>query len=272
MSAGEALRADLRTGAGVLVVVPTYQERLSLEGVVKRTRAALPQVEVLVVDDASPDGTGQLAAALAAEDGRVHVLHRPAKQGLGAAYLAGFSWGLARDYDVLCEMDADGSHQPEQLARLLAALPGADLVLGSRWLPGGRVVNWPWYRSLLSRGGNAYVRVALGLGVHDATGGFRAFRRSTLDRLDLAGVASAGYCFQVDLVWRAVCQGFRVVEVPIEFVERTQGESKMSGAIVREALWRVTGWALARRRGSLRRPARLAGAGEVRDAGGPRPR
>jgi glycosyltransferase involved in cell wall biosynthesis len=182
----------------------------------------------------------------------VHVLHRPGKEGLGAAYLAGFGWGLERDYDVLVEMDADGSHQPEQLPPMLVALADADLVLGSRWVPGGSVENWPARRRLLSQGGNTYVRRALGLDLRDATGGFRAFRRSTLEKLDLDGVASHGYCFQVDLAWRTARQGFRVVEVPITFVERERGESKMSGAIVREALWRVTLWAALDRAGRLR--------------------
>ena len=240
----------MTAGAGpegaVLVVVPTYDERLNLEPVVGRVRAAVPSADVLVVDDASPDGTGEIADRLAAEDPQVHVLHRVGKQGLGSAYLAGFGWGLQRGYGVLVEMDADGSHQPEQLPALLAALADADLVLGSRWVPGGSVVNWPRSRELLSRGGNTYVRVALGLGLRDATGGFRAFRRETLDKLDLDAVASQGYCFQVDLARRAVSQGLRVVEVPIEFVEREHGVSKMSGGIVREALWRVTVWGLAR--------------------------
>jgi dolichol-phosphate mannosyltransferase len=230
----------------VLVVVPTYDERLNLEPVVGRVRSAVPTADVLVVDDASPDGTGEIADRLAAEDKQVHVLHRVGKQGLGSAYLAGFGWGLQRGYDVLVEMDADGSHQPEQLPDLLAALADADLVLGSRWVSGGSVVNWPRSRELLSRGGNTYVRLVLGLGLRDATGGFRAFRRETLDKLDLDAVASQGYCFQVDLARRAVSQGLRVVEVPIEFVEREHGVSKMSGAIVREALWRVTVWGLAR--------------------------
>jgi dolichol-phosphate mannosyltransferase len=238
------------SGAGpdgrVLVVVPTYDERLNLEPVVGRVRSAVPAADVLVVDDASPDGTGEIADRLAAEDDQVHVLHRVGKQGLGSAYLAGFGWGLQRGYDVLVEMDADGSHQPEQLPDLLAALADADLVLGSRWVSGGSVVNWPRSRELLSRGGNTYVRLVLGLGLRDATGGFRAFRRETLDKLDLDAVASQGYCFQVDLARRAVSQELRVVEVPIEFVEREHGVSKMSGAIVREALWRVTVWGLAR--------------------------
>ena len=236
------LPAGVQGGAGVLVVVPTYQEALNVEEVVARLRAAVPRAHLLVVDDSSPDGTGALADALAAADPQVHVLHRREKEGLGQAYLAGFGWGLERDYDALVEMDADGSHQPEQLPALLAVLPEADLVLGSRWVPGGSVVNWPVRRRLLSQGGNAYVRRALGLGVRDATGGFRAFRRTTLEKLDLAGVASQGYCFQVDLVWRTVQEGFRVIEVPIEFVERVRGSSKMSGDIVRAALWRDTVW------------------------------
>lgn len=237
---------SLTAGEGVLVVVPTYDERLNIERTIARLRAAVPRAHALVVDDASPDGTGEVADRLAAEDPQVHVLHRLGKQGLGAAYLAGFDWGLSRGYEVLVEMDADGSHQPEQLPRLLAALEGADLVLGSRWVPGGSVVNWPRSRELLSRGGNTYVRIALGLGLRDATGGFRAFRRATLEKLDLDGVASQGYCFQVDLARRAVERGARVVEVPIEFVERELGVSKMTGRIVREALWRVTVWGLAR--------------------------
>ena len=236
----------LTAGEGVLVVVPTYDERLNIERTIARLRAAVPQAHALVVDDASPDRTGEVADRLASEDPQVHVLHRLGKQGLGAAYLAGFDWGLSRGYEVLVEMDADGSHQPEQLPRLLAALEGADLVLGSRWVPGGSVVNWPRSRELLSRGGNSYVRIALGLGLRDATGGFRAFRRATLEKLDLDGVASQGYCFQVDLARRAVERGARVVEVPIEFVERELGVSKMTGRIVREALWRVTVWGLAR--------------------------
>jgi dolichol-phosphate mannosyltransferase len=247
----------MTAGGGVLVIVPTYDERLNVERTVGRLRAAVPEADVLVVDDASPDGTGEIADRLAAADDHVHVLHRLGRQGLGAAYLAGFAWGLERDYDVLVEMDADGSHQPEQLPGLLAALEHADLVIGSRWVVGGSVVNWPRSRELLSRGGNAYVRLLLRLGLRDATGGFRAFRRSTLEKLDLHGVASHGYCFQVDLARRAVAAGCAVEEVPIEFVEREHGVSKMNGAIVREALWRVTGWGVA---GALsRRPGRREG-------------
>ena len=252
------MSAGLAAGHGVLVVVPTYDERPNLERTLSRLRAATPLAHVLVVDDASPDGTGELADRLAAADPAVHVLHRLGKQGLGAAYLAGLGWGLTRGYQVLVEMDADGSHQPEQLPALLAALEDADLVLGSRWVPGGSVVDWPRRRELLSRWGNTYVRMALGLGVRDATGGFRAFRRESLEKLDLDGVASQGYCFQVDLARRAVAAGARVVEVPIEFVERTHGTSKMTGAIVREALWRVTGWGLARALGRVQHAGRAA--------------
>lgn len=246
-------------GRGVLVVVPTYNERLNLERIVARVRAAVPEADLLVVDDGSPDGTGELADKLAATDGHVQVLHRTSKQGLGAAYVAGFRWGLERGFDVLVEMDADGSHQPEQLPLLLDALRDADLVLGSRWVPGGTVLNWPASRRLLSWGGNTYVRLALGFGVRDATGGFRAFRRRTLESLDLDAVASHGYCFQVDLAWRASQRGLTVVEVPITFVERELGNSKMSGSIVREALWRVTVWGAAHRSEQVRRLIRGRG-------------
>jgi dolichol-phosphate mannosyltransferase len=249
--------AGARSGERVLVIVPTYQERDNIEPIVARTLDANPQVDVLVVDDASPDGTGKLAEAMADDDPRVHVLHRAAKNGLGAAYIAGFDWGLERGYDVLVEMDADGSHAPEQLPRLLGALAaGADLVLGSRWMPGGAVVNWPRRREVLSRGGNLYTRLMLGLALRDATGGFRAYRRHALVGIDFAGVDSQGYCFQVDLARRAVDAGFRVEEVPITFVERVRGESKMSGAIVHEALWRVTRWGLVYRLRQLRRRRR----------------
>jgi dolichol-phosphate mannosyltransferase len=232
----------------VLVIVPTYDERDNLGPIAQRLFDAVPEVDLLVVDDGSPDGTGELADDLAREDARVHVLHRTRKAGLGAAYTAGFAWAREHGYDVVVEMDADGSHPPEQLPRLLAALHDADLVLGSRWVRGGEVVNWPVSRALLSRGGNAYTRTVLGLPLRDATGGFRAYRRCVLDALPLDEVASQGYCFQVDLAWQAWRAGFTVVEVPITFVERVRGESKMSSAIVLEALWRVTWWGLRRRR------------------------
>jgi len=214
--------------ASVLVVVPTYNERDNLEPLLTRLHTAVPAAHVLVVDDASPDGTGELADKLAAADSRVRVLHRAGKAGLGAAYLAGFSEALQEEYQVVVEMDADGSHAPEDLPALLAALDDADLVIGSRYVPGGRVVNWPVHRSWLSRGGN------------------RAFRRQVLEELALADVASQGYCFQVDMAWRAVQAGFRVREVPITFTERERGSSKMSHTIVAEALWRVTRWGAAR--------------------------
>ena len=242
----------------VLVVIPTYNERDNLEPVVARLHAALPKAHVLVVDDGSPDGTGELADELAKADGenggggRVHVLHRTEKNGLGAAYVAGFNWGLERDYAVLVEMDADGSHSPEDLPRLLDALADADLVIGSRWVPGGKVVNWPARRQFLSRGANFYSRMALGAKVKDITAGFRAYRREALEKIRIDNVASQGYCFQIDLGWRTIEAGFTVVEVPITFTERERGQSKMSGDIIREALIRVTKWGLRRRGTQLR--------------------
>ncbi|MDM8083873.1 polyprenol monophosphomannose synthase [Cellulomonas cellasea] len=246
----------------VLVVVPTYDERANLPGALERLRACVPAADVLVVDDGSPDGTGQLAEDFAEGDaarhGRtaIHVMHRSGKQGLGTAYVAGFRWGLERDYDVIVEMDADGSHRAEDLPSLLAALDGADLVLGSRWVPGGAVVNWPLSRQLLSRGGNTYTRLALGLPLRDATGGFRAYRAQMLRKLDLADVESHGYCFQVDMAWRVLRAGGTAVEVPITFVERALGESKMSRDIVVEALTKVTVWGAQHRLGQLRSAAR----------------
>lgn len=236
----------------VLVVVPTYQEAESLPGVVRRLRAAVPTADVLVVDDASPDGTGQLADAMAAADRAVHVLHRPGKEGLGVAYVAGFRWALERGYDVVVEMDADGSHLPEQLPDLLERVPDADLVIGSRWVPGGSVERWPWHRQALSRGGNTYTRLALGLPVADATAGFRAYRAGTLARMHLDEVSSHGYCFQVDMAWRTHLAGGTIREVPIRFVERVEGRSKMSRRIVGEALVNVTVWGAQHRWGQVR--------------------
>ena len=236
----------------VVVLIPTYNERENISLIVSRLRAAVPEVDILVLDDNSPDGTGAVADRLAADDGQVRVLHRTSKEGLGMAYRAGFGWALERDYDVMVEMDADGSHQPEQLPSLLLALADADVVLGSRWVPGGSVVNWPVHRKVLSVGGNLYVRVLLGMPIGDATGGYRAYRASALKTLDLEQVASQGYCFQVDLVWRAIRAGLRVVEVPITFVERTIGDSKMSQDIVNESLRSITVWGARYRLGQVR--------------------
>ncbi|WP_351224341.1 polyprenol monophosphomannose synthase [Streptomyces sp. NPDC002133] len=244
-----------------LVIIPTYNEAENIEPIVSRVRAAVPEADILVADDNSPDGTGKIADELAGDDAQVHVLHRKGKEGLGAAYLAGFRWGIEHGYGVLVEMDADGSHQPEELPRLLTALKGADLVLGSRWVPGGRIVNWPKSREYISRGGSLYSRVLLDVPIRDVTGGFRAFRKETLEGLGLEDVASAGYCFQVDLARRAVGAGFHVVEVPITFVERERGDSKMSRDILVEALWRVTAWGIGSRanrllgRGPAKRPS-----------------
>jgi dolichol-phosphate mannosyltransferase len=237
----------------VLVIIPTYDEAENIKPIVQRVRTSVPDAHVLIADDNSPDGTGKLADELANTDDRVHVLHRKGKEGLGAAYLASFQWGINEGYGVLVEMDADGSHQPEELPRLLTALKGADLVLGSRWVAGGRVVNWPKSREILSRGGSTYSRLMLDVPIRDVTGGYRAFRKETLEGLGMAEVASAGYCFQVDLAWRAVKAGFHVVEVPITFVERERGDSKMSRNIVVEALWRVTAWGVGARVAKLSR-------------------
>ncbi|OKI02465.1 dolichol-phosphate mannosyltransferase [Streptomyces sp. CB02923] len=235
-----------------LVIIPTYNEAENIKPIVSRVRTSVPEAHILVADDNSPDGTGKVADELAAADDHVRVLHRKGKEGLGAAYLAGFRWGIENGFGVLVEMDADGSHRPEELPRLLTALKGADLVLGSRWVPGGRVVNWPKHREYLSRGGSTYCRAMLDVPLRDVTGGYRAFRKETLEGLGLDEVSSQGYCFQVDLARRAVESGFHVVEVPITFVERERGDSKMSKDIVVEALWRVTGWGVGSRVNKLR--------------------
>ena len=243
----------------VVMVIPTFNEATNLEWIVARLLKARPDVDVLVVDDESPDGTGQVADELAAADPRVHVLHRAAKGGLGAAYLHGFAWALAAGYDVIGEMDADGSHQPEELHLLLDALAHADLVIGSRWIPGGAVRNWPLRRELLSRGGNAYVRLLLGIDVRDATAGFRLFRRATLDKIDLGQIRSTGYVFQTDMVARTLQAGLTVREVPIEFVERVRGESKMSPGVAAESLRRITSWGIRERVQQVRRGRRGSG-------------
>jgi dolichol-phosphate mannosyltransferase len=231
----------------VAVLIPTYNERENLPTIVERVRREVPEVDICVLDDNSPDGTGDVADELAEADDQVHVIHRAGKQGLGAAYLHGFAWALEQGYDAVVEMDADGSHRPEDLRRLLAAARDADLVIGSRWVPGGKVVNWPTHRKVLSVGGNIYTRVLLGMDVSDATAGYRVYRAEALRGLDLASVESAGYCFQVDLTRRAVAAGLDVVEVPITFVEREIGQSKMDQSIVRESLGRITVWGVQRR-------------------------
>ncbi len=231
----------------VLVIVPTYDERDNLPLILDRLRAAVPGAHVLVVDDGSPDGTGDIADQRAASDDGIDVLHRTEKQGLGPAYFAGFDWGLDHGFDVLVEMDADGSHAPEQLPRLLGAMDSADLVIGSRYVRGGAVVNWPLRRLALSRGANLYSRLALGVDVKDITAGYRAYRAAVIRAIPLNEVASHGYVFQIDLAWRAILGGFRVVEVPITFTEREIGVSKMSGSIVREALVKIPLWGLRHR-------------------------
>lgn len=235
------------TAGRVAVIIPTYNERDNIDDIVARTRRAVPAADILIVDDNSPDGTGDVAEKLALTDSQVHVLHRTAKAGLGAAYLAGFDWALDRGYAVLVEMDADGSHDPAELPSLLAAVQNADLVIGSRWVRGGVVRNWPRSRAILSRGGNAYARIMLGLSVHDATGGYRAYRAAALREIGLKDVRSQGYCFQIELTLRTVRAGLSVAEVPITFTERARGTSKMNRAIVAEALWRVTQWSVTRR-------------------------
>lgn len=235
-----------------LVVIPTFNERDNLDDIVGAALSASAELDVVVVDDASPDGTGELADELARQHGRVHVLHRQGKRGLGMAYLAGFSWAMQRNYDVVVEMDADGSHNPREIGGLIAALDSADVAQGSRWIAGGRVVNWPARRMLLSRAGSGYARVVLGIPVSDATGGFRAYSSRVFGALDLTSVRSQGYCFQIDMLRRAHAAGLTIVEVPITFVERTRGASKMSVKIVLEAVVNVTVWGVERLFGNRR--------------------
>jgi dolichol-phosphate mannosyltransferase len=236
-----------------LVIVPTYDEAENVHEIVGRVLDVVPAAHVLVVDDGSPDGTGDIVAAMAAEDERVHLLRRAGKLGLGTAYVAGFRWGLERQFDLLIEMDADGSHPADRLPAMIDAVAGADpaddvlLAIGSRWVPGGSVVDWPKHRELLSRGGNAYARVMLGLDVHDITAGFRVYRAEAIARMDLDSVDSKGYCFQVDMTLRVHDLGGTIVEVPIQFRDRVRGVSKMSQAIVVEAMLRTTQWGLQRR-------------------------
>lgn len=242
------------SGASALVIIPTFNERENLPKIVGRVREMLPEGHVLVVDDGSPDGTGQVADDMAAADPHIHVKHRTGKLGLGSAYLQGFAWGLGEGYDYLIEMDADGSHPPETLPEMVArakarpiAQGGSALVIGSRWVPGGRVVNWPKRREILSRAANVYARLALGVGVKDATAGYRVYNAEVLRALSLENVNSHGYCFQIDMTLRVDTAGFRIEEVPIVFREREIGESKMSGNIIFEAMGKVTLWGFQRR-------------------------
>ncbi|HEU4807156.1 MAG TPA: polyprenol monophosphomannose synthase [Homoserinimonas sp.] len=235
-----------------LVIVPTYNEAENLPSIIGRLRQAEPDADILIVDDASPDGTGQLADQLAVGDPAITVLHRPAKRGLGRAYIAGFQHGLAADYRYLVEIDADGSHDPTELTRmLLLAEQTADLVIGSRWVAGGAVLNWPWLRRAISRTGNRYAKTVLRSRIRDLTSGYRVYRADALRSLELDRVASQGYCFQIELAWRLERAGFEVLEHPITFVERTAGRSKMHAGIVAEALLRITFWGLARKRQEL---------------------
>ena len=244
-------RGALAAGERAVVIVPTYNESDNVTRIVPLILAQDPGLEVLVVDDNSPDGTGALADAMAAEDARVHVLHRPAKEGLGRAYLAGFRWALARPYAYIFEMDCDFSHDPAHLPEFLAAIKDADLVLGSRYR-GGKVtvVNWPMTRLLLSYGANIYARAVTGLRLWDGTGGFKCFRREVLEAIPLDAVRSNGYAFQIEMSFRAWKRGFRIAEIPIVFHDRTEGESKMSRRIIREAVWmvwRLRWWAISGR-------------------------
>lgn len=241
-------RGALRVEERALVIVPTYNESENITRIVPRILAQDAHFEVLVVDDNSPDGTGELADELAREDPRVHVLHRQQKEGLGRAYLAGFHWALAQDYAFIFEMDADFSHDPHHLPEFLAAVRDADLVLGSRYRNGKvTVVNWPMTRLMLSYAANIYARFITGLKLGDATGGFKCFRREVLQSIPLDEVRSNGYAFQIEMSFRAWKKGYRIAEIPIVFHDRTEGESKMSKGIVREAIfmvWRLRWWAL----------------------------
>src|SRR5215469_1948919 len=231
----------------VLIVMPTYNERQNLEIMAGRVRETVPDADLLVVDDNSPDGTGDLADKLSETDRHVRVMHRTEKAGLGKAYVAGFNWALEHGYDVIVEMDADGSHRPEDLPKLLDALGSADAVIGSSYVPGGTVVNWPKSREFLSRGANIYNRLMLGISIKDATGGFRSYRAATLRKIDLNNIESAGYCFQIDMTLRVLQAGLKLTEVPITFVERERGSSKMSNAVIREAFFRVARWGITAR-------------------------
>jgi dolichol-phosphate mannosyltransferase len=231
----------------VIIVMPTYNERQNLDGMAGRIRESVPDADLLVVDDNSPDGTGDLADKLSEVDPHVHVMHRTEKAGLGRAYVAGFTWALDNGYHLIVEMDADGSHRPEDLPKLLAAAAASDAVIGSRYVPGGTVVNWPKSREILSRGANIYNRLMLGVQVKDATGGYRVYRAPTLRAIDLNSIDSAGYCFQIDMTLRTLQAGLTITEVPITFVERELGASKMSNAVIVEAFTRVAQWGIGAR-------------------------
>ncbi|HEU4762111.1 MAG TPA: polyprenol monophosphomannose synthase [Gemmatimonadales bacterium] len=223
-----------------LVVIPTYNERGNIERIIAAVLAQDARLEVLVVDDGSPDGTGEIVDGIAGSNPKVHAIHRAGKLGLGTAYLAGFKWALEQNYDFVFEMDADFSHDPVHLPQFLEAIRNADLVLGSRYRKGKvTVVNWPMSRLMLSYAANLYARVVTGLPLDDCTGGFKCFRRSVLEAIDLDSVRSNGYAFQIEMSFRAWQNGYRIVEIPIVFVDRTEGESKMSKKIIREAVWMV---------------------------------
>lgn len=226
------------SGYRCLVVLPTYDERENLESIVRDILAYL-DTDVLVIDDGSPDGTGEIADRLAADQPRLHVVHRTGKQGLGTAYLHGFAWAIERGYDRVFEMDADFSHPPWDLPRMVNATRDADLVIGSRYVPGGSTIGWSLSRRMLSRGANLYTRMMLGMPVGDATAGFRCYNVKSLAQLDLGQVNAGGYAFQVEMAYRMIRAGFRVVEIPIHFIDRAAGVSKMNGAIAREAIWLV---------------------------------
>ena len=244
----------------VLVVIPTYNECENIDRVLRRVRGALPDATVLVVDDGSPDGTGDIAEKVGAEIGNIEILRRAEKSGLGSAYRAGFRWGLDRGFDVCVEMDADLSHDPDALPDLVAPLgKGFELVIGSRYVPGGSIPNWAWHRRLLSRGGNVYASTLLGLGVTDSTAGFRAYSASVLNRIALDDIRAEGYGFQIEMTYQAKRAGAPIVEVPIRFVDRTEGESKMSTFIVVEALGLVTWWGIQRFLHVFRRKSRTTG-------------
>jgi dolichol-phosphate mannosyltransferase len=236
-----------------LVIIPTYNEKENARGIVQAVLAQSPVVEVLVVDDGSPDGTGDIVEQMGKSEPRIYLLRRAGKLGLGTAYIAGFKWGLARDYANLMEMDADFSHDPKEIPNFLKKIEEADLVLGSRYTEGAiRVVNWPLKRLALSKGASLYVRIITGLPVMDPTGGFKCFRRRVLESIELDDVRCNGYAFQVEMTYKAWLKGFRVAELPITFTDRYAGKSKMSGRIVREALWKV--WSLAAAHGFRRSP------------------